>query len=116
MNSGRVTLNVKTSVPYMVDLGVVRREFHGGVNLDGGAVTDRGHFTTVERSRGGRETEEVKRTRKQRRFLELDRGIKNVREEDELTRIRIRKRDEDSRAGHLRRRIRVNPPSDPTGR
>lgn len=116
MNGGRVTLNVKTSVPNMVDLGVVRGEFHRCVNLNGGAVAYSRHVPSVQRSGGGGETEEVKGTRKQRAFLELDRRVKNVREEDELTRVRIRKRDEDSRAGHLGGSIRVDPPPDPPGR
>lgn len=85
MNGGRVTLDVKTSVPNMVDLGIVRRELEGGINLNGGAVADGGHVTTVEGSGGGGETEEVKRTGKQRRFLEFDGGVKNIREEDELS-------------------------------
>lgn len=72
MNGGRVTLDIKTSVPNMVDLSIVRGELNRGINLNGSTITDSGHFTTVERSRGGRETDKVKRTGKQRTFLKLD--------------------------------------------
>ena len=109
-------MNVKTSVPNMVDLSVIRREFHGRVNLNGGAVTYSRHVPSVQRSGGGGETEDVKGTRKERTFLELDGGVKNVREEDELTRVRIRKGDEDSRPGHLGGSIWVDTPPDPPGR
>lgn len=100
----------------MMDLGAVRGEFHRRANLNGGAVPYGSHVTAVKRSGGGGETEEVEGTREQRTFLELDRGVENVREEDELTRVRIRKRDEDSRAGHLGGSIRVDAPPDPPGR
>lgn len=69
MNSRRVTLDIKTSVPNMMDLGIVRGELNRGINLNGSAISDGGHFTTVEGSRGGRETELIKRARKQRRLL-----------------------------------------------
>lgn len=57
MDRRRVALHVQPSVPRQVDLGLVRRELHGGEDLDGGSVVHGGHFAAVERDGGGEEVD-----------------------------------------------------------
>lgn len=57
-------MDIESTVPNKVDLGLVWFELDCGIDLDGGAVVDGGHFAAVHGGVGGEEVD-VKRAREE---------------------------------------------------
>ena len=78
MNGRGVSLDVKATVPHMVDFCLIWHQFQCGIDLNGGTVMHGGQSAPIQGGRGGEEVG-VERAGEERTFLEFYSGVQDVR-------------------------------------